>query len=110
MIVAVPVTSTGGVTHGWGRAAVVGVAEVRGGEIVSWVEHEVRWDLSHDAGPEGEHHARVVRFLREHGVTHVIAHRMGPGMTHTLGRLGVTVTHPLDPDARQAVHLLAQSS
>ncbi len=51
--------------------------------------------------------SRVVRFLRDHGVTHVIAHHMGPGMVDTLAKLQILVSSPAAVDAREAVHLLA---
>lgn len=107
MIVAIPVGPDGTVGHAWGKAAVVAVAAVTDHELTSWTEHEVRWDVAHDAGSHGEHHARVVRFLRDHGVTHVIAHHMGPGMVDTLAKLQILVSAPAAVDAREAVHLLA---
>ena len=91
VVVALPVAPGRRLGHSWGKAPVVALATVRGGAVVGWEEHEVRWDVAHDEGHHGSHHARVVRFLREHGVTAVAADHMGEPMVHTLGRLGVTV-------------------
>ena len=91
VVVALPVAPGRRLGHSWGKAPVVALATVRGAEVVGWEEHEVRWDVAHDEGHHGSHHARVVRFLREHGVTAVAADHMGEPMVHTLGRLGVVV-------------------
>jgi len=91
VVVAVPVREGRRLGHAWGKAPVVALVTVRDGEVVAWTEHEVRWDVSHDEGQHGSHHARVVRFLREHGVRAVAADHMGEPMVHTLGKLGVVV-------------------
>lgn len=93
-VVAVPVDPEGAVAHGWGRAALVAIGVVSEGELGQWRVHEVGWDRSHDAGTEGQHHARVVRFLREHAVTDVLVFTMGTGMARTLGRMGIRVSQP----------------
>ncbi|MFN8196065.1 MAG: NifB/NifX family molybdenum-iron cluster-binding protein [Nocardioidaceae bacterium] len=103
MIVCVPVAPNDEVGHGWGRAARVAVTEVSGGELVSWDEYDVRWDELHDAGGEGSHHARIVRFLKDHAVEAVVAGHMGPPMHHTLDKLGVAVHTGAVGDARDAV-------
>jgi predicted Fe-Mo cluster-binding NifX family protein len=64
---------------------------------------EVGWNALHDAGTEGSHHARVVRFLREQAVTDVVAHHMGDAMHNTLGKLGIRVHLGAEGDARTAV-------
>ena len=74
---------------GWGRAPQVAIAQVDGGTIRRWDVQDVRWDVAHDEGGEGAHHARIVRFLREHGVEVVVTGHMGPPMAHTLAKLGV---------------------
>ncbi len=91
VVVALPAAPGRRVGPSWGKAPVVALATVREGVVVGWEEHEVRWDASHDEGHHGSHHARVVRFLREHGVGAVAADHMGPPMAHTLGRMGVAV-------------------
>lgn len=107
MIIAIPVTPAGQVGHSWGRAGAIGIARVQDGQASAWTVHEVRWDLAHDEGSEGQHHARVVRFLQEHGVTHVLAHHMGPGMARTLERLEIPVIEPDSVDALEAVQHFA---
>lgn len=103
MIVCIPVTPEGGVGHGWGRAARVALAEVADGEVRSWDEVDVRWDLAHDEGTEGSHHARVARFVRERGVELVVAEHMGPPMAHMLGKLGIRTALGAEGSAREAV-------
>lgn len=103
MTVCVPVTADGMIDPRWGRADRVAVASTDGGRIVSWDEIQVSWGVLHDQGAEGLHHARVVTFLREHGVQTVIAAHMGDGMKHTLAKLGVRVELGQTGDARAAV-------
>ena len=45
----------------WGRAPRVAVAVVVDGGVAHWSERAVGWDVAHDEGTEGSHHARVVR-------------------------------------------------
>jgi len=102
MIVCVPVTTTGEVDPRWGRAARVGVADVRDGGIVHWEEFDVRWDELHDTGSEGSHHARVAGFLQAQGTDGVVAHHMGDPMLRMLGSMGIEVWLGASGDARSA--------
>ena len=102
MIVCVTVES-GEVGGGWGKARAVALATVSDGAIADWREIDVRWDVAHDEGTEGSHHARIVRFLRENDVEVVVAGHMGPPMQHTLAKLGVRVVVGASGDARAAV-------
>lgn len=74
-------------------------------QISDWVVHQVGWDIAHDEGTEGSHHARIVRFLRENEVEAVVVDHMGQGMLHTLEKMGLPVLRALSEDARQAVVL-----
>jgi predicted Fe-Mo cluster-binding NifX family protein len=103
MTVCIPVTTSGQVGHGWGRTDRVALAETDSGTISDWQEIQVSWGVLHDQDGEGAHHARVVRFLRDHHVDTVIANGMGAGMQHTLERLGVSVHLGAAGDARTAV-------
>lgn len=103
MIVCVPVDGSGSVGHSWGRAPRVAVARVANGSIETWAEHAVAWDVLHDEGTEGGHHARVARFLQEQGVELVVAGHMGPPMLHMLERMGIAVRLAAEGDARVAV-------
>ena len=102
MIVCVPVTVEGLLGPRWGRADRVAVATVSQDGIDDWKEFDVGWGSLHDAGTEGSHHARVARFLREHGVEAVVAHHMGAGMTHMLEKMGLTVQLGETGSAREA--------
>lgn len=103
MIVCSTLGPGGTVGGGLGRAARVAVATVSGGQVSSWEELDVGWDRLHDEGAEGAHHARIVRFLREHDVEVVVASHIGPGMVRTLGSMGVRTVLGVEGDARAAV-------
>ena len=103
VIVCVPVTVEGVVDSRWGRADRVAVATAARGGVEGWREYDVGWGSLHDAGTEGSHHARVARFLREHRVEAVVAHHMGAGMVHMLGKMGLTVQLGAAGSAREAV-------
>lgn len=109
MIVMTTLGPDGLVGGGLGRASRVAVASVADGGIGSWEEFDVGWDVLHDEGTEGAHHARIVRFLREHGVDVVLARGIGPGMQRTLGSMGVRAVAGVQGDARQAVTEVAES-
>jgi predicted Fe-Mo cluster-binding NifX family protein len=103
MILCVPVTPTGDVDPRWGRAAPVAVAEVVGGTVRRWDEHEVGWDRLHDEGLEGGHHARVARFVQEQRASIVVAGHMGDPMLAMLRRMDIDVRLGVSGDARLAV-------
>ncbi len=103
MLTCVPVLPDGRVDPRWGRAATVAIAQVDDGLVTAWQEFEVGWDQLHDIGTEGGHHARVARFLKEHGVQTVVANHVGPDMLTMLGRMGLTVRLDASGDAREAV-------
>jgi len=110
MVVCVPVTSDAHVDHSWGRADRVAIAEVGDGGIERWEEFEVGWDASHDADGEGGHHARIARFLLDHGVGAVVAGHMGPPMQNMLARMGLAVRLGATGDARAAVSRAASAA
>ena len=103
MIFCAPVTTEGMIDPRWGRADWVALADVVDGEIASWQEVEVSWSRLHDEGTPGSHHARVVTFLREHGVEAVVVDHMGDGMVRMLDTLGLPVHSGAAGDARAAV-------
>lgn len=108
MIMCVPITSDGNIDPRWGRADWVAVAEVIDGKITNWQEIEVSWSRLHDEGTEGSHHARVVKFLREHHVEGVVAHHIGDGMVRMLDTMGLPVHLGAAGDARVAVLAVRQ--
>ncbi|HRY10899.1 MAG TPA: NifB/NifX family molybdenum-iron cluster-binding protein [Candidatus Nanopelagicales bacterium] len=103
MNVAVAVDGSGNVGHSWGKAARVAVAQVADGRIAAWDEYDVGWDVAHDAGTHGAHHARVVRFLKEHAVEVVLASHVGDGMVRMLNTMGVRLDLGVTGEAKQAV-------
>jgi predicted Fe-Mo cluster-binding NifX family protein len=103
VIVCVPVTPDGRVDSSWGRAPRVVVATVLGGDITAWDEHAVAWDVLHDVGTEGGHHARVAAFLKDHGVEVVVAGHMGPPMVQMLSKMRILARLGAQGDARAAV-------
>ena len=105
MIVCVPVPPDGDVDPRWGRAARVAIAKVEAGRITAWDEHAVAWDVLHDVGTEGGHHARVATFLNDHGVEVVVAGHMGPPMVGMLGKMRIVARMGAQGDARAAVEL-----
>ena len=88
IVVCVPVAVDGLLDLRWGRADRVAVATVNQYGIDDWEEFDVGWGSLHDAGTEGSHHARIARFLLEHGVEAVAARHMGAGMMHMLEKMG----------------------
>ncbi|MDU0349378.1 NifB/NifX family molybdenum-iron cluster-binding protein [Actinomyces sp. MRS3W] len=102
-VVLVPVTADGMVGPRFGRAPRVAVARVNDGALVSWEEEAVGWDTAHDLGTEGAHHARIVRFLRDHEVDTIVATHMGVGMQRVVSRMGIRLLGTAGGDARTAV-------
>jgi len=103
MVVCVPVSVDGSIDPRWGRADRVAITEVTVRGVTSWQEFDVGWSTLHDVGGEGAHHARVVRFLVDHRVEAVVADHIGPGMLHTLERMGLATHLGAGGDAREAV-------
>jgi predicted Fe-Mo cluster-binding NifX family protein len=110
MVICVPVTPDGAIDPRWGRAARVSVMRIEDGTILSAEEHDVAWDALHDTGTEGGHHARIARFVREHGVDVVVADHMGPPMVHMLGEMKIRTVLGATGDARAAVLAAAQAA
>ena len=108
MRVTIPVTADGGIEVRFGRAPLMAVATVSDGEITDWTVEAVQWDVLHDEGAHGTHHARIVRFMRDNQIERVGFAHMGPPMIQTLFKLGLTLVQ-VDPamDARDAVRGIA---
>jgi len=109
MIVCVALSADGSVGGGWGRADRVAVARIDGEGLASWQEFDVGWRVAHDRGAEGEHHARIARFLIEHGVELVVTGHMGPGMERMLASMKIAARTGASGPARAAVLAAAQS-
>lgn len=90
------------VASGLGRARTMAVAAVGDGEVTSWEVVEVGWDALHGQGAEGTHHARIVRFMREHHVDAAVTGHMGAPMLNTMQKLGVVPLVGAAGDARAA--------
>lgn len=103
MIVATPVDAAGRSAGAWGRAHWVAVGRVADGVLSDWQVHEVDWDGQHDAGTHGSHHARIVRFLKDHAVDAVVVDHMGPGMARVLRTMGIPLLRSSPGDAQASV-------
>jgi predicted Fe-Mo cluster-binding NifX family protein len=107
MIVCAPITTSGDkgpqIDPRWGRANWVALADLQNGEITNWQEIEVSWDRLHDEGTHGSHHARIVKFLKEHGVEAIVAHHLGDGMVRMLETMKIPVYFDAAGDARAAI-------
>ena len=103
MILCIPVTNDGLAGNGWGRAKRLAFATASDGRITGWEELEVGWDVSHDEGGEGSHHARVARVLLDHHVDVVVTGHMGQGMVRMLATMKIRASLGAQGDARAAV-------
>ena len=106
MIVATPVTESGQSAAAWGKAHWIGVASLQDGAVTTWQVHEVGWDVSHDEGTHGSHHARIVRFLKEQDIGAVVVDHMGPGMVQVMQTMRIPVL-PASPGDAQASEVAA---
>jgi predicted Fe-Mo cluster-binding NifX family protein len=77
-------------------------------QVVTWEVHPVGWDVLHGEGSEGSHHARIVRFLREHQVDGVVVEHMGLGMRRVMHAMGIPVFTGAAGDARAALEAAAR--
>ncbi|MGV8966435.1 MAG: NifB/NifX family molybdenum-iron cluster-binding protein [Cellulomonas sp.] len=96
-------TTDGQVDPRWGKADWIAVSDVIEGQITSWHEFEVSWSRLHDEGTPGSHHARVVRFLKEHQIETVVANHIGDGMVRMLATMGLPTYLGVSGEARAAV-------
>lgn len=103
MILTVPVAADGRVDARFGKATTMAVAKVEDGELTDWQAHEVGWDVLHDQSEHGQHHARIVRFVRDQQIERVVFAHMGQGMIHVMGKMGLTLVQVDQMDAKQAV-------
>ena len=110
MIVAIALSPNGTAGQGWGRAPHVAIARLEDGRMQAWDVHDVQWDVLHDEGPEGGHHARIARFLKEQRVELVMAGHMGPPMVQMLARMGIAVRLGDEGDPRAAVTTAAAAA
>jgi len=78
------------------------VFDVEDGLVTSEQVFEVEWDRLHDAADEGNHHARVARFLRDNAVGRVAAQHMGPPMVQMLAKMDIATALGATGDARLA--------
>ncbi len=103
MILTVPVTEEGLVDVKFGKAVTMAVATVVDEQITRWHLHEVGWDVLHDEGGHGQHHARIVRFLKDNEVQRVLFAHMGQPMLNTINKMGLELVQVGPMDAREAV-------
>lgn len=106
VVVAVPVTEDDGIERRFGKAPRMAVAKVCADGLADWNVIDVNWDVLHDQSEHGEHHARIVKFMRDNEVERVLFSHMGAPMLNTLNKLGLALIQVDDPmafeDAKQA--------
>lgn len=107
MTLCLTITPDGNVGGGWGRANTVAIATVSDGAVTAVETIEVGWNALHDEGTEGSHHARIVRFLRDHNVTDVVTSHMGDGMQNTLTKLGIALRLGMSGDINAVIAAVA---
>lgn len=118
MLLATPVDEHGQTAHSWGRAHWLALATLEEEDdgvlaITDWRVEEVAWDISHDAGTHGSHHARVIRFLLDNGVQAAVVDHVGTGMYRMLHSAGIATLPSTPGDARASVakaYLAAKSA
>ncbi len=94
MIIAVPVTADGLVDPRWGKAQTIAIAKITTDpdvQIELWEEHPVGWNVLHDQGAHGTHHARIVKFLKEHNVNAVVINHCGASIMNTMQKMGLVI-------------------
>lgn len=100
VVCAAPLGEDGTIDSSFGRARRMAVVRIEDGTVTGMQEELVAWDVAHDTGSEGSHHARVARFLLDHDVDVVLARHVGPGMAQMLGRMGITLRLGATGDVR----------
>jgi predicted Fe-Mo cluster-binding NifX family protein len=106
-VVCIPVDDQGQVEPRWGKAPKVAIVQLDdAGHIAQWEEFAVGWDALHDQNGEGQHHARIARFLMDHHVTDVVAEHMGPGMERMIQSMRLGIYLGAHGDARAVVEHL----
>jgi len=109
MIIAIPCTADGSLAPSFGKAPNMAVATTDDNTITDWQVYPVQWDVQHDVGEHGQHHARVVRFLVDHSVRHVVIGHMGPPMVNTITKMGIGIIPAPSTNAKEAVQLALNS-
>lgn len=108
MNVMLPVNADGTVELRFGRAHFVAVAEFDGDQLTNWTVDEVNWDVLHDEGTHGHHHARMVRYIKEHNVERIGFVGMGQSMMNTLNKANVLLFQiDAGDNARQMAQTIA---
>lgn len=108
MLIALPINDDETLAS-FGHAPNVALATVSSGEITDWQVHKTEWDVLHDMGDHGQHHARMVRFLAGHGVQHVVFDRMGQPMQLVVAKMGIGLHQAESTQAREAARLAAST-
>ncbi|NLA28255.1 MAG: hypothetical protein GX875_01165 [Propionibacterium sp.] len=99
-----PVSEDGQIGSHFGKATRMAVGTVRDdGQLIDWRIDEVGWDVLHDEGSHGQHHARIVRFLKENEIERVVFTHMGQGMLNTINKMGLQLVEAPVMDAKEAI-------
>lgn len=78
--------------------------------MTQWQVHEVSWDDLHDSGTHGSHHARIVTFLKEHGIQAIVVDHVGEGMQRMLATMTIPTLPATPGDAKHSVLLALRSA
>ncbi len=105
-VMCIPVDAQGQVDPRWGWALRVALVTVEDQKIAGWNEVDVHWDTLHGQSVEGQHHARVAKFLMDNGVTDVVASHMGQGMARMLASMRLEIHLDASGDAREVIERL----
>ncbi len=110
MVVCVPVTQDGQVGDTWERTHDVVIARVDNatGRVDQWDEFPIRWDERPDSGGREQQHARIARFLTEHGVEQVICGYISDSVLHMLQRMDIGVVADIHGNAQEAASRYGQ--
>ena len=104
MKLTVPIADDGQIDPRFGKAVRMAVGTVADdGQLTDWQINEVGWDVLHDQGEHGQHHARIVRFLKENQIDRVVFAHIGQPMMHTIDKMGLQLVEAPIMDAKDAI-------
>lgn len=103
----IPMNLDGTIHDRLGSAPVVATCGIRDGQIVDWTEHPVEWDRTYGVDVPGVHHPRLIRFMRDQGVTDVVADDVCESVQRVMATMGIAAHLHVTGDARTAAGTLS---